>query len=370
MKLDYEQYMNMAIRLARRAQGMTSPNPLVGAVIIDRHGKVIGKGFHKMAGKPHAEVMALRDAGTVPPGSTMIVTLEPCNHFGRTPPCTLAIKQAGIKRVVIANRDPNPGVKGGGIEYLRASGIEVINGVCEKEAEKLNEDYFKHVKTSLPFVSVKIAMSMDGKIAAHDRTSKWITSGLSLRTAHKLRNTVDAIVVGVGTIRQDDPQLTVRHVKVRQRPLYRVVFDTNLTTPVDAQIVTNQNSIYKTIILTSRKSLDNRIKYVRQFEKKGVEIVPLKTDNNGVSTEEALKFLGKRFMHVLVEGGAGIIGSFVRSQLVDKFHIFVAPKIIGEDGLYPFKGVFLKTIDNALLLKELKIQKLGVDCYVQGYPGW
>lgn len=370
MEFDYKPYMKMAIKLAKKAEGMTTPNPLVGAVIIDKYGKIIGRGFHQMAGQPHAEIMALRDAHTIPPGSTLIVTLEPCNHFGRTPPCTLAIKQAGISRVVIANRDPNPNVKGGGAEYLKASGIEVIDGVCEKEAEQLNEAYFKHVRTSLPFVSVKIAMSLDARIAAKDGTSRWITSASSRRIAHKLRNIADAIVVGVGTVKLDNPQLTVRHVRLRHKPIYRIILDTNLTTPVTAQVILNQDNMYKTMILTSARSFSDKIKRVKQLENTGVEVIPVKAENRVISLEDALKFLGKRFMHILVEGGAEVIGTFVKLRLVDKFHIFVAPKLIGEDGLYPFKGVFLKTINNALIFRDSSIKKLNDDFYIQCYPDW
>ena len=366
MKTDYTPYMKLAIRLGKKAEGMTSPNPLVGAVIIDQQGKIIGKGFHKMAGQPHAEVMALRDAGKVPAGSTMIVTLEPCNHFGRTPPCTLALKQSGIKRVVIANKDPNPGVKGGGAAYLRKAGIEVIDGVCRQEAARLNEAYFKHVKTSLPFISVKLAMSLDGRIAAHDGSSKWITSEYSRRIAHKLRNTVDAVVVGAGTIKKDNPELTVRHVRVRNRPLYRVIFDTHLSTPLHAKVVTNQSTLYKTIILTA----SNNSERARTFEHRGAEVIRIRTSNGMLSLQDALNFLGKRFMHILVEGGAGLVGSFVKARQVDKFHIFIAPKIIGADGIYPFQGVFLKSMNNVLELKDVQLSTHGGDCLFQGYPRW
>ncbi len=366
MKIDYTPYMRLAIKLAKKAEGMTSPNPLVGAVIIDKNEKIIGKGFHKMAGQPHAEIMALRDAGKVPAGSTMVVTLEPCNHFGRTPPCTLAIKQSGIKRVVIANKDPNPGVKGGGKAYLKKAGIEVIDGICSQEAARLNEAYFKHVKTSLPFVSVKLAMSLDGRIAAHDGSSKWITSEYSRRIVHKLRNVVDAVIVGVGTVKMDNPELTVRHVKVRGRPLYRIIFDTHLSTPVYANVIKNQNNVYKTMILTA----SSNIALINTFEHRDVEVIRIRTNNGVLSIEEALNFLGKRFMHILVEGGSGLIGSLVKARHVDKFHIFIAPKIIGEDGIYPFKGVYLKNMNNAIELKDVKVSTYDGDCLVQGYPQW
>jgi diaminohydroxyphosphoribosylaminopyrimidine deaminase/5-amino-6-(5-phosphoribosylamino)uracil reductase len=366
MKTDYTPYMKLAIRLAQKAEGMTSPNPLVGAVIIDKKGKIIGKGFHRMAGQPHAEIMALRDAGKVPADSTMVVTLEPCNHFGRTPPCTLAIRQSGIKRVVIANKDPNPDVEGGGAAYLKKAGIEVIDGVCEQDAARLNEAYFKHVKTSLPFVSLKLAMSLDGMIAAHDGSSKWITSGYSRRIAHKLRNIVDAVIVGVGTVKMDNPELTVRHVKVRGRPLYRIIFDTHLSTPVNSNVITNQNNVYKTMILTA----SNNNALINVFEHKDVEVIRMKTNGSVLSVEEALNFLGKRFMHILVEGGAGLVGSLVKARRVDKFHVFIAPKIIGADGVYPFKGVFLKNMNNVIELKDVKVSTHDGDCLVQGYPQW
>jgi len=370
MSIDYTPYMKLAIKLAKKAEGMTSPNPLVGAVIIDENGRIIGKGFHRMAGQPHAEVMALKDAGKIPHNSTMIVNLEPCNHFGRTPPCTLAIKQAGIKRVVIANKDPNPNVKGGGTNYLRRAGIEVIDGVCEKEASKLNEAYFKHVKTSLPFISLKIAMGIDGRIAAHDGSSKWITSESSRRMAHRLRNIVDAIVIGVGTIKKDNPELTVRYSHVRHRPLYRVIFDANLSTPIDAHVIRNQDDIYKTMILTSKDTFSKKAEMIKKFVNNGVEVISLDANKGMISIQDALNFLGKRFMHILVEGGAGITGSFVRLKQFDKLHIFIAPKLIGEDGLYPFKGLFLGNINNAIRLKDISIRRSGDDCFIQGYPEW
>lgn len=366
MKADYTEYMSLAVRLARKAEGMTSPNPLVGAVIIDRNGRIIGKGFHKKAGEPHAEIMALRDAGNVPAGSTMVVTLEPCNHFGRTPPCTHALRQAGIKRVVFAVRDPNPDVKGRGAAYLKKAGIDVIDGVYEKEARRLNESYFKHVTTALPYVSVKLAMSMDGRIAAQDGSSKWITSEHARTIAHRLRNTVDAVVVGAGTVKKDDPSLTIRHVKARDRQLFRIIFDTHLSTPVHARVISNQNGIYKTMILTA-SSNDSLIS---TFTQKGVEVVRIKTGNGMLSLHDALKFLGKRFMHILIEGGSGLVGGLMKAGQVDKLHVFIAPKIIGEDGLYPFRGVLLKTMKNAINLKDVKVYTYKGECLIEGYPEW
>ncbi len=360
--------MFLAIKLAKKAQGMTSPNPLVGAVIIDGKGRIIGKGFHRRAGQPHAEIAALRDAGKVPAGSTMVVTLEPCNHFGKTPPCSPAIKNAGIKKVIIANRDPNPDVTGGGIKYLRRAGIEVVTDVCSEEAKKMNEDYFKHVTTKLPYVHAKIAAGLDGKIAASDGTSKWITSEQARKFAHRLRNTVDAIVVGIGTIEKDDPELTVRFVKPRQRILYRVVFDTHLSIPINARVIKNQNNMYRTMVITS--SHDQAL--IHRLEETGVEVVCANMKEGRVSTGTALSILGKRFMSILVEGGAGMLGSFMRGHLVDKLHFFISPKIIGEDGLYPFKGLSLNNIDNAIKLRDITIntKKLKGEFFVEGYPVW
>ncbi len=366
MHNDYTAAMKLAIRLARRAEGMTSPNPMVGAVLLDARGRVIGKGFHHRAGEPHAEVMAIRDAGRIPQGSTLVVTLEPCNHFGRTPPCTRAILQAGISRVVLANRDPNPGVAGGGAAHLKRAGIEVVSGVCTQEAARLNEAYFKHVRTSLPFVSLKLALGMDGRIAAHDGSSKWITSAGARKQVHALRNTVDAIVVGVGTVMNDDPALTVRHVSMRDRVLYRVIFDTHLRTPIRAKVIAGQNAHYKTIILTASPDTAR----AAAFERKGVEVVRIKTTAQVLPVRDALNFLGKRFMHILVEGGAGLAGSLVRARLVDKFHVFIAPVIIGSDGLYPFQGVVLKSMKNAIRFKEVHWDTPGADCLMTGYPEW
>jgi len=358
--------MRLAIKLAKKAQAMTSPNPLVGAVIIDRNGNIIGKGFHKKAGEPHAEIMALKDAGRIPAGSVMIVNLEPCNHYGRTPPCTHAIRQSGIKKVVIGVRDQNSHVHGGGAEYLKNTGIDVMDGVCEEDARRLNEPYFKHITTSLPYISIKIAMGLDGRIAAHDGSSKWITSERSRRIAHKLRNIVDAIVVGVGTIKKDDPELTVRYVSVRQRYLYRVIFDAYLNTPLNARVINNRNSIYKTMILTA--SRNNSL--IGKFADRGVEVVQLPAKDGMLLFKDTLSFLGKRFMHILVEGGAALTGGLLQAGLVDKFYIFIAPKIIGEDGIYPFKGVLLNNINNAIELKNVKIHSYSGECLIEGYPEW
>lgn len=358
--------MEIALRLAGKAAGMTYPNPLVGAVIIDAKGNIIGRGLHKRAGSPHAEVMALRDAGSVPKGSTMVVTLEPCNHYGRTPPCTLAIRQSGIKRVVVGARDTNPGVRGGGIGYLRRAGIEVVSGVCEDRAKRLNEAYFKHVTTGLPFVSVKVALGIDGKMAAGDGSSRWITSEYMRKVAHGLRNGVDAVAVGVGTIIKDDPELTVRLVKMRQRPLHRIVFDTHLMTPLNARVIRNQSDAYRTILVTFSRDAAR----IGAFEGKGVRVMHARIKDGHVSMRYAMGLLGRYFASILIEGGAAIIGAVFRERLVDKVHAFMAPAIIGEDGLYPFKGVLLRNIKNAVRLRNVDVQTHSGECLVQGYPEW
>ncbi len=358
--------MELALRLAGKAAGMTFPNPLVGAVIVDKKGQVIGRGFHKRAGEPHAEVMALRDAGSVPAGATMVVTLEPCNHYGRTPPCTLAIRQAGIKKVVVGAKDTNPGVKGGGIRYLRRAGVEVVSGVCEEKARRLNEAYFKHVTTGLPFVDVKVALGIDGKMAAGDGSSKWITSEYMRRLAHGLRNTVDAVVVGVGTIIKDDPELTVRLVTVRDRPLFRVIFDTYLTTPPGARVIKNQDDSYRTMLVTASRDVAR----IRALERTGARVVRVRAHGGYVSMKHAMDLLGVYFGSVLVEGGAGIMGAVFRERAVDKVHAFIAPKILGEDGLYPFQGVVLKNMCKAIILKDADVHTHDGECVIQGYPEW
>ena len=245
-----ETYMKMALALAERGRGWTSPNPMVGAVVV-KDGKVVGKGFHQAAGEPHAEIYALDEAGENAKGASLYVTLEPCNHVGRTPPCTKAILKGGIKRVVAGMKDPNPRVTGGGLDFLTSQGLDVTVGVCEDECRRLNEIFIKYVTTSLPFVILKCASTLDGRIATRTGDSKWITNPESRKFVHELRHTVDAVMVGIGTVAKDNPQLTTRIEGSKGSDPVRIILDTHLSVSPEAKLL-HLSSGSDTLIVTSR----------------------------------------------------------------------------------------------------------------------
>lgn len=338
MNID-EKYMQMAIDLARRAEGLTNPNPAVGAVVVKK-GKVVGKGYHKRCGLPHAEVLALKDAGARAKGATLYVTLEPCDHFGRTPPCTGAIVRSGISKVVMAMKDPNPVNNGRGIRRLRSRGIKITTGVLEAKARALNKPYLKFIATGMPFVTVKVAQSIDGKIATRTGESKWITSSDARSFVHDLRSRVDAVMVGSNTAVKDDPLLLTRSPRGRQ-PL-RVVVDSRSRIPKDARIFSRTDES-PVIIATSNKR------------------------GSKVNLKELLKRLGAMgVIHVLVEGGGELIGSFVEERLVDQFLFFVAPKIIGgRSALTSVEGSGIRHLAEALQLKDIKVSRFKNDILIQ-----
>lgn len=334
-----EKYMRMAINLARRAEGLANPNPAVGAVVV-KDGKVIGKGYHKRCGLPHAEVLALKDAGLRAKGATLYVTLEPCDHFGRTPPCTGAIVRAGIKRVVMAMKDPNPINNGRGTRRLVKRAIKTATGILQEEAKALNRPYVKFITTGMPFVTVKVAQSIDGKIATKTGESKWITSDDAREFVHDLRAKVDAVMVGSNTAIRDDPLLLTRSPKGRQ-PV-RVVVDSRGRVSGDARVFSRTDES-PVIIATARK--------------RGARV-----DLKGL-----LKKLGEMgIIHVLVEGGGELIASLVEKRLADQFLFFVAPKIIGgRDALTSVEGVGIKHLSESLALKDLKIRKFKRDILIE-----
>jgi diaminohydroxyphosphoribosylaminopyrimidine deaminase/5-amino-6-(5-phosphoribosylamino)uracil reductase len=336
--MKHEEFMRMALRLAERAYGNTSPNPLVGAVLVKR-GEIIGRGWHRRAGEPHAEIEALRDAerhGHLPKDATLYVTLEPCCTRGRTPPCTDAIIAAEIKRVVVAATDPNPKHAGHGFDILRSEGIEVTHGVLAKQAMKLNETFNHWIVHRTPFVTVKAAMSLDGKIATRTGESKWITSERSRAFAMRLRQGSDAILVGVNTVLLDDPSLTIRkggRRKAEGKVLRRIVLDSQARTPMTAKLVSGENTAHTTIVITKSAPL-KRTKRLR--ERVNVLVAP--TRRGKIDLRWLLAKLGaENVTSLLVEGGGEVNASFLFGQFAHRIAFFFAPKIIG--GRNARKGV-------------------------------
>ena len=360
--MNHKYFMRKALNLAKRAKGDTHPNPAVGAVIV-KNGKIIGKGYHKKAGMPHAEREAIKDAlskGYCLEGTTMYITLEPCCHYGRTPPCTNAIIENKIKKVVVATLDPNPLVAGKGIKLLEEHGIEVITGVLEDKAKKLNEDFFVYIKEKRPFIHLKWAQTIDGKIATFTGSSKWITGEKARKYAHILRKEASAVLVGVGTVLKDNPQLTVRHIKTDKQPV-RVLIDKNLKTPIDYKIF-DENA--KTIVFTGKNSDKEKIKFLS--EKKHIEIIKLSLKNKKFELKDILNELYKRdIIHILVEGGKQMITQFIRENTFDKISVLIAPKIVGEEGISAVGRLDIEDINNSIKLNKKRIKSLEEDILIE-----
>ena len=357
---DDNYYMGIAIRLARRGLGKTSPNPAVGAVIV-ANGKIIGQGYHKKCGDHHAEVNAINSAKKNIKGSTFYITLEPCSHYGRTPPCVDALIQENPGRVVVGSLDPNPEVNGKGIKILRSKGIKVDVGIRESECMQLNEHYFKFVKTGMPYITVKYAQTLDGRIATKSGDSQWISSEASRRYVHRLRSINGGIMVGAGTVAVDNPQLTVRHVR-GQNP-FRIIVDSKLRIPIKSSVLTDANT-YLTIIATTSNAPSRKTEAVRKL---GAEVWVVKKERNGrVSLRDLLRRLGKReIMSVLVEGGSEIITSLLKAGLIDKMIIPIAPKIVGK-GLEAIGDLNINKINNAISFSSFKTMKKGDDIIFEG----
>lgn len=359
--------MALALRLAKKGLGHTSPNPVVGAVIV-KNQKIIGGGYHKRAGFDHAEVTAIKNSGRNAKGATLYVNLEPCNHFGRTPPCSDMIIRSGIKKVVAAMRDPNPLNNGRGFARLRKAGIKVINGVLEDEAKRLNGAFIKYITKKTPFIIVKAAQSLDGKIATNTGDSKWISCEESRRYVHRLRSQVDAVMVGAETVIRDDPLLTSRVKSVagkKNKQPVKIVVDSELKIPVKSRIF-SKDSPAKTIIATTKKAPKDKI---GRFKKIGAEVLVLKEKSGLVDLKQLMKELGKReITSVLVEGGGELIGSLVDEKLADKFLFFIAPKIIGGRGaVTSVQGQGIVKIKDAFRLKDVQLKKIGTDFLISGY---
>ena len=357
-------HMKLALRLAARGEGWVSPNPMVGAVVV-KDGRVVGRGYHRRAGAPHAEVEALRAAGEAARGADLYVTLEPCNHQGRTPPCTQAILAAGVRRVIIAAHDPNPRVTGGGAEFLAARGVEVQEGLLAAAARRLNEAWMHYVNTGRPWVIAKSACSLDGKIATVGGESQWLTGEAARGLGHRLRHRVDAIVVGVGTVLADNPQLTTRRPRGPGKDPIRVVLDSRLRLPLTSRLL-HLDSPAPTWVATTGQAPPETI---RALEAKGAQVLVLPADAGRVSLAALLEVLGTRQVQsLLVEGGAETLGTFFDQRLVNQFYFFYAPKILGGQqapGMVGGQGII--HLGQAHIARDLRIRRIGGDLLVSGY---
>jgi len=335
---------------------------MVGAVIV-RDGRIVGQGWHRQAGTPHAEINALQQAGDLAQGATMYVTLEPCSHYGRTGPCADALIATGIKKVVVAMNDPNPLVAGRGIKKLREVGIEVVEGVLAAEAAILNEIFIKYISTQMPFVVLKSAMSLDGKIAAYTGHSQWITGPESRERVQKLRDCYDAILVGIGTVLADNPSLTTRLPYKGKNPL-RIIVDSMARTPLDAHVLTD--GLAPTIIVVTDKAPENRINALSAC---GAEVLVAKAKQGGVDLRQLFKALTRKdITSILIEGGASINASVLAENLVDKIYWFIAPKIIGGKGaLGPVGGQGVTDVNHAYLFENMNIEPIGQDIVISAY---
>jgi len=357
-----EQYMQQALKIAYYAKGRTSPNPMVGAIILSQ-GRIVGQGWHRKAGTPHAEVHALQQAGELSQGATMYVTLEPCSHQGRTGPCDQRIIAAGIKKVVIAMTDPNPLVAGRGIGRLKEAGIEVVEGILAHEAAHLNEVFIKWISTQMPFVVLKSAMSLDGKIAAHTGHSQWITGPKARERVHQLRDCYDAILVGIGTVLADNPNLTTRLPAGGKNPI-RIIVDSMARTPLDSQVV--KDGLAPTIIVVTPEAEKSKVDALRAS---GVEVLVIDRNKAGVDLRQLCKVLGKReITSIFVEGGSSINASFLEENLVDKVQWFIAPKMIGgHHAPGPVGGQGAEKVTDAKALEDINIETVGEDILISAY---
>ena len=356
-----EQMMARAISLARNGLGRTSPNPLVGAVIV-RDGRIVAEGWHRKAGTPHAEIHALNMAGELARGATVYVSLEPCAHYGRTGPCARALVEAGVSRVVVAMTDPNPKVAGKGIAILQEAGIEVTTGVLEQEARQLNEVFLKWMTTGLPFVALKTAMTLDGKIATAAGQSQWITNEASRYETHRLRDIFDGILVGINTALADNPSLTTRLKEYQGRNPVRIVVDSRARLPLTAKLVTDGAA--RTIVAVTEQAPAERVEALRSA---GVEIIVAGSSNH-VDMQSLMEQLGAmKISSVLVEGGGSVNFSLLQAGLVDRVYAFIAPKLVGgRDALTPVEGEGFQELDRAVELENIQLRQLGSDVLLTG----
>jgi len=353
-----EFFMHLAVREAEKGVGRTSPNPPVGAVLV-KNGRVIARGHHARAGGPHAEVVALRAAGSRAEGADLYTTLEPCNHWGKTPPCSLAILEAGVQRVFIGSRDPNPVVKGRGVARLRRAGVEVVSGVLGAECDALGAPWFRYITSGRPFVTLKAAVTLDGKIATRTGDSRWITGEAARAEVHRLRDRVDAVLVGAGTARADDPLLTARLPRGKGHDPVRVVLDARLALPPSLQLFHVASKALTLVATTSAAA--------RAFGP-GVEIVRCKERGGLVDLDDLLARLAARGVtHLLVEGGAEVHQAFLEARLVDRVALFLSPKLLGG-GKDWLAGAGPERMADALRLDAVEVRRVGDDVLVSGDP--
>ena len=361
MKKNHEYFMNLAMRLALKAKGKTSPNPMVGALVV-KNNKILGQGYHEKAGLPHAEIIALDEAGKKARGATLYVTLEPCTHFGRTPPCVDRIIKSGVKEVIVGMIDPNPRNNGKGIRILKQNKIKVKVGFLGEELKKINEVFIKYISKKMPFVTVKVAQSLDGRIATKTGDSKWITSDKSRALAHRLRQNYDAIMVGVNTILRDNPRLNAWFSK--RRPV-KIIVDSQLSVPENAAIF-SANTPVVIVTLSSRPGQETEN---RKLLSQKAKILDVKEKAGEVNLKDMIKKLAQlEITNILVEGGGTLIGSLFDEDLVDKILFFISPKIIGgKEAISSVMGRGISRIDKAIKLKGIKLRRLGEDFLVEAY---
>ncbi len=346
-----EYFMEKALKLAKKGIGKTNPNPIVGAVVV-KNGKIIGKGYHKYYGGPHAEVYAIDEAGEDAMGADIYVTLEPCSHYGKTPPCSEKIIKAGIKKCIIAVRDPNPLVAGNGIKKLKEAGVEVVEGIKIKQSIKLNMPFFKYITTKKPYIFLKVGITLDGKIASPSGESKWITNEKAREKVQKLRNKYMAILIGVNTANKDNPSLTAR-IKNGRNP-FRIIIDSELKIDTELKII-KENNDEKTIIVTSKKN--KGIGKAELLEKNKVKIIYI--DGDYFKMDDIITEIGKNGIDsVLVEGGSEIITNCFKENIIDEGLIFIAPKIMGSSRAIPF--IEGREVENMTDILNLNLKKIKI----------
>jgi len=354
--------MKHALMLAEKGIGYTSPNPMVGAVVVKKN-KIVGKGYHHACGEAHAEVNALIDAGDQAKGAILYVTLEPCNHTGKTPPCTHAILKAGIATVVMAMSDPNPNVSGKGAEFLEKNGVSVISNICEEEAKQLNQVFCKFIQTGKPFVTMKYAATMDGRIATQNGDARWISNEKSRQYVHQMRHANDAILVGIGTIQNDNPSLTTRLPEKKGKDPVRIIVDTHLRINLDATVLT-QTSHADTIIACSQEASNTR---GHLYQKPQTCILPVPLKNKRIDLNQLMIRLGqKHITSVLIEGGSCIHASAIQAKIVDQICCFIAPKILGGDGYPVCQGEAPLQMKNATSVTNVRVQRFDDDIMIVG----
>ncbi len=359
----HRKIMRHTLRLAKKGRGFTAPNPMVGATIV-KDGKIIGEGWHEVFGGPHAEINAIRKAGEPVRDATLYVSLEPCSYHGKTPACSPEIIKQGFKKVIVATLDPNPLVAGRGVEMLRNAGIEVETGLLEAEARQLNERFFKFIQTQIPFVAVKTAASLDGKIATSTGDSKWITNEFSRNFVHQLRNDYMAVMVGVNTVLKDNPLLTCRIRQKKPKQPIRIIVDSQLKTPENAPILDTREA--PTWIATTARSDKQKRAFLKR---KGVELILCPEKDGHVDLTFLMAEIGKKGIDsILSEGGGTLNFSLFQQKLADKVYAFIAPKIIGgKEAITPVEGAGFKEITQAPELKRISYKRFGDDVLIEAY---